>query len=174
MHRASRVLSLCSRQLPCHETRVKISADPSPGQNRAGGFSAPTGEIPQVPLSNRGEPVKTSAFSEISALSGWRSSCPCGWRASRVSSSSLFDRADAGSRAKRQLVVQGLVSRRHVDGLPASGVNDVPERARRRHLRQRGSRSGRVRPRGRSAHGPSARRPERSRCSSVPTCRPTN
>ena len=36
------------------------------------------------------------------------------WRASRVSSSSLFDRADAGSRAKRRLAVQGLVSRRHV------------------------------------------------------------
>ena len=35
-------------------------------------------------------------------------------------------------------------------------------------------RGGRVCSRGRSAHGSRLRRPERSRCSSVPTCRPTN
>ena len=62
----------------------------------------------------------------VSRFSGWRRSCPYGWRASRVSNSSLVDRADAGSWAKRQPAVQGLVSGRDVRGVPASGIHDVP------------------------------------------------
>jgi hypothetical protein len=97
---------------------------------RTGGFSALTGEIPQVLLADGRGTLKRSDFRGVLAFSGWRSSCPYGWRAYRVSSSSLFDRADAGSWAKRQPTVQGLVSRRHVRGVPASGLNGVPKRER--------------------------------------------
>jgi hypothetical protein len=42
------------------------------------GFSAPTGEIPQVLPSGGRETFKRSEFLEFPAFSGWRSSCPYG------------------------------------------------------------------------------------------------
>ena len=72
---------------------------------------------------NRQEPEGSRA---IDPVRGWRNSCPGYRRVSRVSSSSSFDRADAGRWAERWPAVQGLVSRGHVDGVPASGLNDSP------------------------------------------------
>jgi hypothetical protein len=112
--------------------------------------------------------LKRPGFPEVPTFSGWRSSCPYGWRASRVSSSSLFDRADAGIWTKRQPAVQGLVSRHHVRGVPASGLNDVPKRERPRQLQKRRRRGGRVCSRRRAAHRCCSGCAERPRCSSVP------
>ena len=60
-------------------------------------------------------------FRAVDYRSGWRSSCPRSGEHQRVSSSSCFGRADVGNWAERRPVVHGLVSRRHVDGVPASG-----------------------------------------------------
>jgi len=101
-------------------------------------------------------------------LSDWRRSCPYEWRVSRVSSRSLFDRADAGGWAKRQLAVQGLVSRHHVRGVSASRLDDVSKHERRRQLQHPCRRSGRVCSRRCAAHHCCSRRAERPRSSSVP------
>jgi hypothetical protein len=120
------------------------------------------------PLSGGRETFKRSEFPGVPAFSGWRSSCPYGWRVSCVSSSSLFDRADAGIWAERQPAVPGLVSRHHVRGVPASGLSDVPERERPRQLQKRRRWGGRVCSRTRAAHRRCSGRAERPRCSSVP------
>ena len=99
---------------------------------------------------------------------------PGGPEHQRVSRSPILGRADVGNWAKRRPVVQGLVSRRHFEVVPASGVNHVPEHTRRRHLHQRRGRGRRVCSRGRSAHGSRPGRPARSRCASVSIRRPTN
>jgi hypothetical protein len=135
----------------------------------AAGFSAPTGEIPQVRLAGGGETLKRSGFPAVTASSSWRSSCPYQWRASRVSSRSLFDRADAGSWAKRQPAVQGLVSRHHVRRVPASGLHHVPKRERPRQLQNRRRRDGCVCSRRRAANRRRSGRAERRRCSTLPT-----
>ena len=71
------------------------------------------------------------------------------------------------------LLCKALVSRRHIEVVPASGLDDVAERARRRHLPTSWSEPSRL-----SARTVGARSwpglPERSRCSSVPIRRPTN
>ena len=108
-----------------------------------------------------------SELPEVPAFSGWRSSCPYGWRVSRVSSRSLFDRADAGIWTERQPAVPGLVSRHHVRGVPASGLSDVPKRERPRQLQKRRRWGGRVCSRRRAAHHRCSGRAERPRCSSV-------
>ena len=134
----------------------------------AAGFSAPTGEIPQAGVAGGGEILKRSGFPEVPAFLAGAALALLGWRASRVSRSSLFDRADAGSWAKRQPAVQGLVSRRHVRGVPTSGLNDVPKPERPGQLQNRRRRGGRVCSRRRAAHRCCAGRAERPRGSSVP------
>jgi len=133
----------------------------------AAGFSVPTCEIPQAGPAGGGETLKSSGFPEVPCRSGWRSSCRSGWRVSRVSSSSLFDRADAGSWAKRRPDVHGRVSRHDVRGMPASGLN-IPQREHPQQLQNRRRRGGRVCSRRRAAHGCCPRGAERPRCSSVP------
>ena len=86
----------------------------------------------------------------------------------RVSSNPFIGRADSGNWPERRPLVQGLVSRRRINGLPASGLNDGHERARRGQMHHRRGRGGRVCSRGQSAHGSRPRRPERSRRSSIP------
>ena len=135
-------------------------------EDAPGKFPPPTREIPQGSLPRRRQASKALEFLPIERRWGWRRSCPWEWRVSRVSSRPLFDRADAGSRAKRQPAVRGLVSRHHVRGVPASGLNDVPNRERRRQLRRR--RGGRVCSRGRAAHRCWSGRAERRRGFSVP------
>jgi hypothetical protein len=89
---------------------------------RTGGFSALIGEIPRAGPADDGETREPDPrFPASPAFSGWRSSCPSGWRASRVSSSALLDRADAVSWTQHKPAVPCLVFRGDVRGMPASG-----------------------------------------------------
>ena len=136
--------------------------------NRTAEFSAPTGKIPQARLTGGRETLKRSGFPEAPRLFWLAQLLPYGWRASGVSSSSLFDRADAGSWARRRPALQGLVSPRHLCGVSTSGLNDVRKRERPRQLRKRCRGGGRVCPRRCAPHGCCSGRSERPRGSSVP------
>ena len=115
-----------------------------------------------------GETLKRTGFRGVPAFSGWRNYCPYRRRASRVSSSSLFDRPDAGIGTKRQPPVQGLVFRHDVRRVPASGLNDVTKRERPRQLQNRRRWVDRVCSRRCAAHHCCSGRAERRRRSSVP------
>jgi hypothetical protein len=119
-------------------------------------------------------PRKREDFVPSRLLQAGATLAPGGREHQRVSRSSILGRTGVGDWAERRPAVQGLVSRRHFEVVPASGVNDVPEHARRRQLHQRRGRGRRVCSRGRSAHRSRLGRPARSRCSSVAIRRPTN
>ena len=162
-----------SEATPGRRGRRVSDAGPSQRWEQSGdgaaGFSAPTGGNSAGTLGWRGrETPKRAVFPEVHALSGWRISCSHGWRASRVSRSSLFDRADAGSWAKRQPAVQGLLFRHDVRRVPASGLHDVRKRERPRQLQNRRRWSGRVCSRRRAAHRCCSGRAEHPRRCSVP------
>jgi hypothetical protein len=150
------------------EANNPLSASLNPASPDPRDFRQRPAKFRRSALAGGGETLKRSGFPEVPTFSGWRSSCPCGWRASRVSSSSLFDRADAGIWAKRQPAVQGLVSRHHVHGVPASGLHDVRKRERPRQLQKRRRRGRGVCSRRRAAHRCCSGCAERPRCSSVP------
>ena len=62
---------VCHLEQPRNGFPFTVSGGSRPAikpSRRTGEFSAPTGEIPQVPLSGGGDPVKTSVFCEIRAF----------------------------------------------------------------------------------------------------------
>jgi hypothetical protein len=97
----------------CDTPAVAGSYPKRPRAGVAAECSAAGGEIPQIGRISRSRGPKIRQFHIQSPRNWWPRSCPSMQRASRVSSSCRFHRADTRSRAERRAAVPGVA------GMPA-------------------------------------------------------